>query len=344
MSLSGAVHDDGWAIFMLPPGRRDLGCPELWERSLIRSRNRRQRDAARRANVPTARKVGFALAAATVLAPLAQQAAQAQTTATASQSDGLLRRGDRGPAVAAVQAALGIPADGIFGPQTRRAVRAFQARNGLEVDGIVGPITRGALSGGGGAGSSGPKPSRDVTIALQQKLGIAVDGVYGPQSRRAVRAFQARNGLVVDGIVGPATMAALGISGAPAAGGGGGSAVGTARAMIGTPYALGGASPGGFDCSGLVVYAFRQAGVTMPRTSYSQWGVSYSQWGVGAPVSRANIQAGDLVFFNANGPGASHVGIATSNSTVISATTHGVREHMISGPYWGDHYIGARRV
>ncbi len=142
---------------------------------------------------------------------------------------------------------------------------------------------------------------------------------------------------MVDGIVGPATMAALGISGAPASSGGGGSAVGTARAMIGTPYAFGGTSPGGFDCSGLVVYAFQQAGVTLPRTSYSQWGV-------GAPVSRANIQAGDLVFFNANGPGASHVGIATSNATVISATTHGVREHMISGAYWGDHYIGARRL
>src|SRR5918999_6309289 len=188
MSASGAVHDDGWAIFALPPGRRDLGCPELWERSLTRSRLRREREAARRASAPTARKVGFALAAATVLAPLAQQTAAAQTTATAAQTGEFLRKGDRGPAVAAIQQALGIAADGIFGPQTRAAVRAFQARNGLEVDGIVGP----------------------------------------------------------------ATMAALGISGAPATGGGGGSAVGTAQAMIGTPYAYGGASPGGFDCSGLM--------------------------------------------------------------------------------------------
>jgi cell wall-associated NlpC family hydrolase len=338
MRVSGAVHDDGWAILALPPGRRDLGCPELWERSLTRSRLRREREAARRANVPTARKVGFALAAAAVLAPLAQQTAAAQTTATAAQTDTFLRKGDRGPAVAAIQRALGISADGIFGPQTKAAVKAFQARNGLEVDGIVGPMTRGALGGGSsGSSSGGPKPSRSVTIALQQKLGLSVDGVYGPQSRAAIRAFQARNGLEVDGIVGPATMAALGISGAPATGGGGGSAVGTARAMIGTPYAYGGESPGGFDCSGLMVYAFEQAGVTLPRTSYSQWGV-------GAAVSRANIQAGDLVFFNANGPGASHVGIATSNSTVISATTRGVREHNISGPYWGDHYIGARRL
>ena len=198
----------------------------------------------------------------------------------------------------------------MFGPQTKRAVKAFQARSGLAVDGVVGPMTRAALGGNSttttGSNNRGPKPSRSVTIALQQKLGISADGVFGPQSRAAVKAFQARNGLEVDGVVGPATMAALGISGSPDSGGGG-SAVSAARSMIGTPYVYGGAAPGGFDCSGLVVYALRQAGISVPRTSYSQFGV-------GAPVSRANVQAGDLVFFNANGPGASHVGIATSNA------------------------------
>ncbi len=120
-------------------------------------------------------------------------------------------------------------------------------------------------------------------------------------------------------------------------GGGGGSAVGTARAMIGTPYAYGGASPGGFDCSGLMVYAFKQAGVMLPRTSYSQWGV-------GVAVSRANVQAGDLVFFNSNGPGASHVGVATGPSSFISATSNGVMETSIDSSYWSQHYVGARRV
>jgi cell wall-associated NlpC family hydrolase len=113
--------------------------------------------------------------------------------------------------------------------------------------------------------------------------------------------------------------------------------VSAARAAIGTPYAYGGTTRAGFDCSGLVVFAFKQAGVALPRTSFAQFGA-------GAAVSRANIQAGDLVFFNANGPGASHVGIATSNSTVISATTRGVREHAIGDSYWGSHYVGARRV
>ena len=61
-------------------------------------------------------------------------------------------------------------------------------------------------------------------------------------------------------------------------------------------------------------------------------------------VDRSAIQPGDLVFFAADGPGASHVGIATSASTAISATTHGVREHAISDAYWGPRYVGARRV
>jgi peptidoglycan hydrolase-like protein with peptidoglycan-binding domain len=338
MSISDAVYDDGWAILAQPPGKRDLGSFDLWERSLIRSRRRREREAMRRANLPTARKVGFAIAATAVLAPLAQQTAAAQTHATTASLDGMLRKGDRGAAVAAVQRALGIPADGVFGPQTRRAVKAFQARRGLEVDGIVGPITRAALGTGGGSRVRGPAPSRAVTIALQSKLGLVPDGVYGPLSRAAVRGFQARHGLEVDGIVGPMTMAALGISGSSGSSpaGGGGSALGVARSMIGQRYVYGGEAPGGFDCSGLMVYAFRQAGITLPRTSWAQFGV-------GVPVSRANVQAGDLVFFNASGPGASHVGIATSNATAISATTHGVMEHTIGGPYWGAHYVGARR-
>lgn len=340
MSVGGAVHEDSWAILALPPGRRDLGSRELWERSLTRSQRRRERDAARRANMPTARKVGFALAATAILTPAAQTATAQQTTATAAVNAGMLKKGDRGPAVVAVQRQLGISADGIFGRQTKRAVRSFQARNGLEVDGIVGPMTRQALSGSGSSTtttSNGPAPPRATTIAVQQKLGIPADGVYGPQSRAAVKAFQARNGLEVDGVVGPQTLGALGISGAPAARGGGGTALATARAQIGTRYVLGGQAPGGFDCSGLVVYAFRQAGITVPRTSFQQWGV-------GTPVSRANVQAGDLVFFNANGPGASHVGIATSNSTAISATSHGVMEHSLGGSYWGAHYLGARRL
>jgi peptidoglycan DL-endopeptidase CwlO len=336
------MSGEGWAIFALPPGTRDLGSFELWERSLERSRRRRAAAAARRANrkkvaVPTA------LVAATLIVPAGQLAHAQDTVATSAVGTGDLKIGSRGPGVAAAQRALGIPADGVFGRQTRRAVRTFQRAHGLLVDGVIGPATGGALGVRGG-GSGAAVGAGSVTMSLQRALGVAADGEYGPITRAAVRRFQAAHGLGVDGVAGPQTLGALGLptnvtlgERGAAGGGGGGSALAAARSMLGRPYALGGEGPNTWDCSGLTQWAMRQAGVTIPRTSYSQWTV-------GSAVSRASVQAGDLVFFNANGPGASHVGIATSNATAISATSHGVREHSISGSYWGAHYLGARRV
>jgi cell wall-associated NlpC family hydrolase len=332
------LRDDGWAIRSQPPGVRDLGSVELWERSLARSVRRREYAALQRTPVYRKKRalVSAALMTATVLAP-ANDAARAQGTEAGTASVGMLKLGSRGPAVAAVQRALGISADGIFGHQTKRAVKSFQAAHGLEVDGIVGPITRGALAGGGGV--SGPKPSAATTLAVQRALGISADGVFGRQTRRAVRAFQAAHGLEVDGVVGPQTLGALGLSGtvAPVGGGGAAGAVAAARTQMGKPYALGGVGPSSWDCSGLTQWAMAQVGIQLPRTSFQQASA-------GVHVDRAAVQAGDLVFFDANGPGASHVAIATGPTTAISATSHGVREHSTVGPYWGAHYYGARRV
>jgi cell wall-associated NlpC family hydrolase len=337
------LHDDGWAIRALPPGRRDLGCRDLWERSLERSLRRREA-AARRGVVYRGKGalVSAALLTATLVAP-ARDAAHAQsTTATGTAAGSLLRTGSRGPAVAAAQRALGISADGVFGPQTRQAVLAFQAAHGLAVDGVVGPVTASALGLGGGTQGGGPAPDRAMTTSVQRALGVPADGDYGPITRAAVRRFQQAHGLAVDGVVGRQTLAALGLSGAGAAptapvGAGAGAAVAAARSKLGAPYVRAGTGPNGFDCSGLTQWAMAQAGISFPRTSYDQFGA-------GAPVDRNAIQAGDLVFFNADGAGASHVGIATSASTAISATTHGVREHAIFDAYWGSHFVGARRV
>lgn len=353
------IDHDGWAILGQPPGRRDLSCPDLWERSLARSQRRRDLATSRRrvAQRGTLVKVSAALAVATVAAPAGQMAAaQAAPTGVATT---MLHKGSRGPAVASAQRALGISADGVFGPQTRRAVKSFQRAHGLVVDGVIGPVTARAL-GVSAAGTPrrstrsvadrnvrGPAPSASVTTALQQKLGLPADGVYGPQTRGAVKRFQRAHGLVVDGVVGPQTLAALGLSSgaSPAPGttqsapasSGVAAAVAAARSKIGSPYVTAGVGPSGFDCSGLTMWAMRQAGVSLPRTSYAQYGV-------GSAVSRSAIQAGDLVFFDTGGGGASHVGIATGSSTAISATTHGVMQHSISDSYWGSHYLGARRV
>jgi peptidoglycan hydrolase-like protein with peptidoglycan-binding domain len=63
----------------------------------------------------------------------------------AQNGEVMLKRGDRGPAVAILQRRLRIPADGVFGPLTERAVKRYQRRRGLVPDGVVGPITRGSL-------------------------------------------------------------------------------------------------------------------------------------------------------------------------------------------------------
>ena len=101
------------------------------------------------------------------------------------------------------------------------------------------------------------------------------------------------------------------------------------RAQLGKPYEWAGNGPSSFDCSGLTVWAFRSVGIALPRTTYGQVGM-------GVPVDRASIQPGDLVFFDTDGSGPSHVGIATSATTVISATaTSGVVEHTMHRPLLG---------
>jgi cell wall-associated NlpC family hydrolase len=117
----------------------------------------------------------------------------------------------------------------------------------------------------------------------------------------------------------------------------------TARAVIaavskvGASYGMGAAGPDAFDCSGLVMWALAHADIAAPHSSYAQFAM-------GSGVARSDIRRGDLVFFDSFGPGASHVGIATSSKTAVSATSHGVMTHPIFDAYWGGHYLGARRL
>jgi peptidoglycan hydrolase-like protein with peptidoglycan-binding domain len=109
-----------------------------WLQSLRASRARRFAALRKRRRRTTYRTMATVMLASLTLASAGAVAAQAPATK-------LLKRGSSGSLVVSLQTALGIPADGIFGPATKRAVKRFQRRNGLLVDGIAGPQTLAAL-------------------------------------------------------------------------------------------------------------------------------------------------------------------------------------------------------
>jgi cell wall-associated NlpC family hydrolase len=87
--------------------------------------------------------------------------------------------------------------------------------------------------------------------------------------------------------------------------------VAIASRYFGVPYRYGGSSPAGFDCSGLVLYVFRQLGVQLPRTAQAQYGATRR-------VSRSQARPGDLVFFF-NGGRVTHMGIYVGGNMMIAA-------------------------
>jgi peptidoglycan DL-endopeptidase CwlO len=101
---------------------------------------------------------------------------------------------------------------------------------------------------------------------------------------------------------------------------------------LGVPYVYGGASPSGFDCSGLVMYVYAQLGISLPHYTVAQWNAT-------EPVSQSQMQPGDLVFFD----GLGHVGIYIGGGQFVDAPHTGsvVRIDSISG--FGS-FDGARRV
>jgi peptidoglycan hydrolase-like protein with peptidoglycan-binding domain len=222
--------------------------------------------------------------------------AAALTTATAEAKP--LKFGAHGTRVARLQQALRLPADGVFGSGTRRAVKRFQRRHRLHADGIVGPATRGMIRRSRAAARRGShrgrharrrghrgSPSRVVgrgaAVALaQRKLGVGADGVFGPGTARAVRRFQRRHGLQADGIVGPGTWRALGVrdrhavlkrtrlrsvhARGPAIPAAVARAIRAGNRIAALPYRYGGGhgtfNDSGYDCSGSISYVLYHAG------------------------------------------------------------------------------------
>jgi cell wall-associated NlpC family hydrolase len=114
-----------------------------------------------------------------------------------------------------------------------------------------------------------------------------------------------------------------------------GGVVGIAMQFLGTPYVWGGSSPSGFDCSGFVMYVFAQIGVSLPHNAAAQFGY-------GTPVSRDQLEPGDLVFFD----GLGHNGIYIGGGQFIHSPHTGdvVKISSLSDSWYNSGFVGARRL
>jgi cell wall-associated NlpC family hydrolase len=113
--------------------------------------------------------------------------------------------------------------------------------------------------------------------------------------------------------------------------------VSLALQYLGVPYVWGGATPRGFDCSGLVQYVFGQVGISLPHYTVAQWNYPGA-----VPVPKSQLRPGDLVFFN----GLDHVGIYIGYGDFIDAPHTGANVEIdsLGEPWFASRYDGARRI
>ncbi len=119
----------------------------------------------------------------------------------------------------------------------------------------------------------------------------------------------------------------------------------TALESLGTPYLWGGTADNGFDCSGLIQYAYGQHGIRLPRMSRDQ-----AHAGAEVPPVADALRPGDILLFAARpGAGLTHVGMYVGELKFIHSSSRGVKLSRLDpqdpeGGYWLDRWVGARRV
>lgn len=188
--------------------------------------------------------------------------------------------------------------DGSYGPITEAAVRKYQIKNHLLVNGIADQKTISHLKT-----TPGPQlPSRSYSSPTQRKTG-EFDTVTTKEET-----LQPNTNNLTD----------------------------YAQTLLGTPYIWGGTTPNGFDCSGFLMYVYKQNGKKIPRTVSEIWNFAQAV---------DQLQAGDLVFFETYKKGPSHAGIYIGNQQFIHAgTSTGVTISNLSTNYWQTRYLGAKRI
>lgn len=122
------------------------------------------------------------------------------------------------------------------------------------------------------------------------------------------------------------------------------SVVAAAAATMGTAYRLGGTTTEGFDCSGLIQYAYGKYGIEVPRTSGEQ-----AEAGEKVDRSLDALEPGDILTFSTSGDGVSHVALYVGEGRFIHSASHGVQLSLLSpddpyGKWWYRRWVGARRI
>lgn len=196
---------------------------------------------------------------------------------------------------------------------------------------------------------------RGDTVSRLQKdlktlgfMRINPTGYFGDTTEAAVINFQKKHGLVEDGIAGSKTLGSIdkllgrettasrGVTVKP-----GQKIADYSKKFLGIRYVWGGTTTKGFDCSGFVKYVYKKFGITLNR-------VSSAQAKNGTYIKKANLQAGDLVFFDTNGgtKRINHVGIYIGNGRFIQASSDhsGVVISSITTGFYSKAYITARRI
>ena len=161
-------------------------------------------------------------------------------------------------------------------------------------------------------------------------------GNPGPACAAAAAGYTARVLSFAAGYAAGAPASTAGV-GAVAPGPAAQLAVRAALAQLGTPYLWGGGEPGGFDCSGLVQFAYAAAGVALPRVAQDQYAAG-PRLPAGAPLA-----AGDLVFFGTGPTAVSHVGLSLGDGRMVDAPHTGALVRVDVIDLAGRGYVGATR-